>query len=469
MSMYRIQNQKEMPTHERARAHVRAAEKYMYDEETKDTRKAIAHFGRAMHYFGVGGDKMEPTKEQPVFGFIVDSQTSDGKQKEKIAHLHIDDLIIVLVCSTNGTFRVINANEGRYKRTTDADKHGDIGTMVKHYKKGNTGYAVNNRWGKKLRVEHMLVGTDNIGASDALLIRGNEERGHVVLDLGGIVSQPTNGDHADLARFLRGSEQTEYTLRHEMNMSGEDKGTEVSIHSIVLKKNAAEGRMVASLVYVSSANTIKLAETKERLAKSKTPLNEALLIYEGGELRDYGILERDKRIVCEGSEKYPLWCWLQQHAHPDDFVNFTKEIEAKIESEKQAAQQEKKAALKAHAEQSTLAKKELEDNIMNTKDQTLIGLRQELYDTDSKLRKCRHAENLTKIDPKRRVAVLCRDLAVKYIMIVLRKKALIREEAAVECIVKRDFVNTDAGLLLPSKKTEGPKQETPWSWLSKFW
>ena len=47
----------------------------MYDEEAKDTRKAIAHFGRAVHYFGVSGDKMEPTKEQPVFGFIVDSQT----------------------------------------------------------------------------------------------------------------------------------------------------------------------------------------------------------------------------------------------------------------------------------------------------------------------------------------------------------------------------------------------------------
>ena len=67
------------------------------------------------------------------------------------------------------------------------------------------------------------------------------------------MSQPSNGDRTDLASFLRESEQTEYTLRHEMNTSGEDKGTEVSIHSIVLKKT--EGRMVASLVYVGTSNT----------------------------------------------------------------------------------------------------------------------------------------------------------------------------------------------------------------------
>ena len=101
-------------------------------------------------------------------------------KKKKFAHLHIDGRIIVLVCSTNGTFRVIQKHESRYKRMSEADKDGEISTMMKHYTKGNTGYAVNQPWGKKLRVEHMLVGTETIGASDALLIRGNTERGHIV-------------------------------------------------------------------------------------------------------------------------------------------------------------------------------------------------------------------------------------------------------------------------------------------------
>ena len=194
-----------------------------------------------------------------------------------------------------------------------------------------------------------------------------------------------------------------------------------------------------------------MKRSKKKLAESKIPLNEALRIYEGGELQDYGILGRDLRIVCEESNKHPLWCWLQQHAHPADFENFTKDIEAEIKLETQAAKKEKEVVVKAHQAQNTLAKKEYE-KMSNTEDQTLQALHQKLYDTDTALRKCRHEENLTKIDPERRVAVLCRDLTVKYIMIVLRKKALITEEAVVECIVKRDFVNTDAEMLLPSKK-----------------
>ena len=48
-------------------------------------------------------------------------------------------------------------------------------------------------------------------------------------------------------------------------------------------------------------------------------------------------------------------------------------------------------------------------------------------------------------------------------MIVLSKKVpLIKERAVVECIVKRDLVNSDAVMLLPRKKTEVPKTEKPW-------
>ena len=56
-----------MPVHEMARAHVRAAEKYVYDDETKDTRKAIAHFGRAMHYAG----RASTSRVVPAFGTVV--------------------------------------------------------------------------------------------------------------------------------------------------------------------------------------------------------------------------------------------------------------------------------------------------------------------------------------------------------------------------------------------------------------
>ena len=63
--------------HKRARAHVRAAEKYMHD----DKRKAIAHFGRAMHYFGASCDAtgVAPKATDKVLGFIVTLKDSDDK------------------------------------------------------------------------------------------------------------------------------------------------------------------------------------------------------------------------------------------------------------------------------------------------------------------------------------------------------------------------------------------------------
>ena len=88
--------------------------------------------------------------------------------------------------------------------------------------------------------------------------------------------------------------------------------------------------------------------------------------------------------------------------------------------------------------------------------------RGELYDTDTELRGCRHKEKERETDAKRRVAELCRVLTAEYVMSVLRTKALITEEAVVECIVKRDFVNKDAGMLLPSKRPEVPKPERSW-------
>ncbi len=65
--------------HKRARAHVRAAEKYMED----DTRKAIAHFGRAMHYFG-GEDapvSADPNETKEHYSSLRHADTVTGQAK----------------------------------------------------------------------------------------------------------------------------------------------------------------------------------------------------------------------------------------------------------------------------------------------------------------------------------------------------------------------------------------------------
>lgn len=443
----------------RAKAHVRAAEKYMHDKDDRNTRKAIAHFGRAMHYFGTKEEKTEPSEERPVFGFIVDSTSHWGKVKtEKMAHLHIDGRVRVLVCSPDGTFRTLYNDERMYKLIGETDES-KIRALMKHHEALKTGYMHDNLTGRDLRVEHMLVGTGSVGASDALLIRGNKERGHLVFDLGGILSRPNYGNHSALVSFLRDSQQTKYTLR-----SLETWG----IESIELEKNAVDGSLVANLAYCSAKNTVEHAKIKKRLTESKSPLSEQLRIYDGGSWRDYGNRGSETQIMCENGNVDPLICWLQEAGGSyDDQRSLESEMNTVLEREKQVAKHEKEAELNEHKKLEKSANFALaaKINAVGTGDQGLVELHKKLQDTDAELRRCKLDAKLKSIDARleSNLTRLYKELTVKYVMIVLSKKVpLIKERAVVECILKRDFVNSDAAMLLPRKKTEVPKTERPW-------
>jgi hypothetical protein len=449
--------------HTRAKAHVRAAEKYMHDKDDRNTRKAIAHFGRAMHYFGANEEKTEPSEERSVFGFIVESKKTQSRSKpeiEKMAHLHIDGRVRVLVCSPDGTFRTLYKDERRYQLIGETYEP-KILALIKHQQAANPGYMHHNLTDRDLRVEHMLVGTQNVGASDALLIRGNKERGHIVLDLGGILSRPNHGDHSALVSFLHDSQQTKYTIR-----SLETWG----IESIELEKIAVDGSLVANLAYCSAQNTVEHAKIKERLTESKSPLSEQLRIYDGGSWRDYGNRGSETQIMCEKGNVDPLICWIQEAGGPGlykDQVSLEGEMKTVLEREKQAAKHKKEAELNHNKELDKRANIALAEKIkaIGTGDQGLAQLHKKLHDTDADLRRCKLDAKLKSIDAQleSNLARLYKELTVKYVMIVLSKKVpLIKERAVVECILKRDFVNSDAVMLLPRKKTEVPKTERPW-------
>jgi hypothetical protein len=329
---------------------------------------------------------------------------------------------------------------------------------MKHHEAGKPVYMHHNLTGRDLRVEHVLVGAQNVGESAALLIRGNKERGHIVLDLRGIVSRPNHVDHSAVVSFLRESQQTKYTLR-----SLETWG----IESIELEKNAVDGRLVANLAYCSAENTKEHAKIKGRLAESKSPLSEQLRIYDGGNWRDYGNRGSDTQIMCE-KDVDPLICWIQEAGGSyDDQLRLEREMKTVLESEKQAAKHKKEAELNEHKELDKSANLALAEKIkaIGTGDQGLAQLHKKLHDTDAELRRCKLDAKLKSIDARleSNLARLYKELTVKYVMIVLSKKVpLIKERAVVECIVKRDFVNSDAVMLLPRKKTEVPKTEKPW-------
>jgi hypothetical protein len=215
---------------------------------------------------------------------------------------------------------------------------------------------------------------------------------------------------------------------------------------------------------------VEHAKIKERLTESKSPLSEQLRIYDGGNWRDYGNRGSETQIMCE-KDVDPLICWLQEAGGLyEDQRSLENEMKTVLESEKQAAKHKKEAELNQHKELDKRANLALVDKIkaikaIGTGHQDLVELHKKLHDTDADLRRCKLDAKLKSIDAQleSNLARRYKELTVKYVMIVLSKKVpLIKERAVVECIVKRDFVNSDAAMLLPRKKMEMPKTERPW-------
>lgn len=322
--------------HKRARAHVRAAEKYMED----DTRKAIAHFGRAMHYFGgedapVSADPNE-TKEQPIFGFIVlfvsqipslDGQSFDYEQR-RVAYLFSD--VRVMACSGDHTFSELPKDRHMHKMWKD-----DLSTvqvLAKHYQKASPAKSCHSsellfnqafREQRKNKtadftfddahIEHSLFVTHDITKSAALFIRSNRNgrRSHIVFDMDGVVSVASPVDSStELRAFLSDPKRATYKLR---NSSFGEEGIE-SIEFEKMTDSATNRSVIRARLAHSDAK--EMAGLEQRIRGSETPFTDAMaILYENKHIQLVRAILKSKPHTglfeenCENQAK-TLMCWL---------------------------------------------------------------------------------------------------------------------------------------------------------------
>jgi hypothetical protein len=304
--------------HKRARAHVRAAEKYMHDD---DKKKAIAHFGRAMHYFGAieGATAASPaaeaekkvppndTKQQPIFGFIVrqvnkkldkELGTKTLQTKSRVAYLQSD--VRVIACSGDSTFSELRKDQHRHQMWTKELSYTQM--LAEHYSTDKVKTAMKdktkneycqsekamftNNWpsmnDKKLDfyacgIETTLFVTEEITGSAALFIRSNDEKGkrvHIVFDMDGVVSdQSQAGSSNELRDFLCDPARKTYEL---LNSSLGEGGS--GIESIEFEKGADASTNV-SLITARLMHTAEaMTGVAQRIRDSETPFTDAMSI-----------------------------------------------------------------------------------------------------------------------------------------------------------------------------------------------
>lgn len=313
--------------HKRARAHVRAAEKYMHD----DKRKAIAHFGRAMHYFGVGGpvsEKKGASKEAPVFGFMVDFKPKQSKQS--VVYFHREVLVLAsdkanVAASIHRMWRV---DQPFVKQLTDFFRKPNH-TEWCEFDEDNSG-----------RIVQTLFITEKVEDSEMLLIR-SKKMGLLVLMA---VSLPV--EDRGLYDFLCNPKTTSFKL---LNRTLTD-GAESVIDSVEFRKEAIVGRsppvfLITALIVHSEASALEqLTKIEARIHTSKTPFTDAITtLYEYKPQVDRQAVTAMNHVdifktECEMKPNQTiLSCWLttvvlSDHITSDELDVFEERIKADLAS-----------------------------------------------------------------------------------------------------------------------------------------
>jgi hypothetical protein len=383
--------------HTRAKAHVRAAEKYMYDKNDRNTRKAIAHFGRAMHYFGANCLATGVAKEtDEILGFIVTFR--DFHDKYTRAAYFLDELH-VRERSTRGI--ALSPDEFVNPKSPHAlwGASGRYAGLLRDYHREDTSpYEFLELKGDKFkgcRISYTLYITKNVTDSVAFLIPGSAERGQMFFSLCGI--SDGNDEYKkysySLDRFLNYTDENSYKVKRE------------PYESIEFQKHRGEWDStvdpvplctITALLVLPEADAIAKVELAVRAIEGTSAQFEtAVAYYYNNDCHDGTFGDRDARRKlfndkCENGKKATqatyadtLSCWLE-------FAFFSGEI--------------------THAEY-------------------------EVFKKD--------------VEVTRAKGMSPRDINAKYIMIVLRR-ALPRgnqkfreERVRVNCIAKRSFSHTD--------------------------
>jgi hypothetical protein len=183
--------------HTRAMAHVRAAEKYLYGQ---NTRKAIAHFGRAMHYFGANCSNAGVAKEtDEVLGFLITFLGFDGKYTKAayfLEELHVRERVTRGMIARHDDFVIPKPPPALWE---PSDKYVD---SLKRYHREEArrgileatlddgpvtpSVAFTDGKFKGCSISHTLFITKHFADSVAFLIPGSAERGHMFFNLCGI-------------------------------------------------------------------------------------------------------------------------------------------------------------------------------------------------------------------------------------------------------------------------------------------
>ena len=294
--------------HKRARAHVRAAEKYMHD----DTKKAIAHFGRAMHYFGVGGQEpktgvsgepQKAEKEQRVFGFMVEF-------KPKLSVMYLYNNVTFLVLAKDR----VDART-RHRRWRPTDTYVQQLTEFFSIQGNERSYCAFDEH-ESARIAQTLVITEKVEESVVFLIR-SKKMGLMAVNLMTPLLDFNEVAERDIYTFLRDPEKTSFKLDELIR----EDVAERAIESIEFRKEAIVGSsppvfLITALIVHSDAKAME--ETEKRIRSSNTPFTDAITILHENEPQSAhpSIRTGENHIKlfksdCETPKATPiLSCWL---------------------------------------------------------------------------------------------------------------------------------------------------------------
>jgi hypothetical protein len=289
-----------------------------------DTKKAIAHFGRAMHYFGAGSvggasPAAEAEKKGPVLGFIV-----RFKDALKYTPVYFYNEVRFLESDKDA------ADGSRsLPRLWRADQP-YVNELTRFYRtqrpERDYCYLSEDVDG---RIDQTLFITEKVEDSFGFLIR-SKKMGLMVLLTG------FDSTRLDLFHFLADPETTSFKL-HKLE----------SIESIEFRKDAIVGRsppvflITALIVYSDQRALEQLKKIEQQIRASKTPFTDAIsILHENKPQHEANAINSSQghietfKLTCETKREMPiLLCWLYTvflsgHITSDELDGFETDIRA---------------------------------------------------------------------------------------------------------------------------------------------